>query len=221
MVKERTRKGRGRDHQKINLIRNKISNGVKDRIMQRRKNYLVKKRFQFDFILKFIILLVLESVLSAGLFMYVSSDTLTTGYLNYVLKIERTPAFFLVPFILITAIVVIGIGMAGMAVFILLSHRIAGPLYRFEKILGQVEGGDLTTRINLRKTDQLVELKESLNVFINSLDRRMGKIKVILEEARTLASGKDDPQNLARLETTIGRLKDEIGHFKVTPNSKE
>lgn len=184
--------------------------------MQNRKNYFVKKGFQMNFLLRFLVLLILESILIAGLLMFVSGDTITTGYVNSILKIESTPYFFMVPFILITAIVMVGIGMAGMVVFILLSHRIAGPLYRFEKMLGQVEGGDLTTRISLRKTDQLVELKNSLNVFINSLDGRMGKIKRILEEAKTLLSKKEDPQTMTKLEAVISRLKDEIEHFKVT-----
>jgi methyl-accepting chemotaxis protein len=186
-----------------------------------RKNYLVKRRFQMNFILAFIVLLVLESLLIAGLFMHVSSDTLTTGYFNSTLRIERTPSYFLVPLILITAIVVGGIGITGMVVFILLSHRIAGPLYRFETILGQIERGDLTTRVDLRRTDQLAELKGSLNVFIDSLDGRMGKVKLILEEAKTLLSKKGDPETLTKLEAVIDRLKDEIEHFKVTSNSKE
>lgn len=186
--------------------------------MQIRKNYFVKKEFQMNFLLRFVALLVLESVLIAGLFMYVSTNTLTTGYMDYTLKIERTANFFLIPFILIAAMVVIGIGITGMIMFILLSHRIAGPLYRFEKILGQVEGGDLTTRVSLRKTDQLMALKGSLNVFIDSLDGRMGKVKRILEEAKALLSKKEDPQAMDKLEAVISRLKDEIEHFKVTSN---
>lgn len=178
--------------------------------MRMRKNYFVKKRFQMNFLLRFLVLLVLESVLIAGLFMYVSTNTLTTGYMDYTLKIERTANFFFIPFLLITAIVVVGIGITGMVMFILLSHRIAGPLYRFEKILGQIEEGDLTTRVSLRKTDQLMALKESLNTFIDSLDGRMGKIRGILEETKVLLSKKEDPQTLPRLEAAIGRLKDEI-----------
>ena len=90
-----------------------------------------------------------------------------------------------------------------------------------EKILEQIDGGDLTTRVALRKTDQLADLKGSLNVFINSLDGRMGRIKLILEEARTLLSRKEDPKTLAKLEATIARLKDEIEHFKVTSKREE
>jgi methyl-accepting chemotaxis protein len=163
-------------------------------------------------------LLALESLLIAGLFIYVSSDTITTGYSGSTLTVESTPDFFFVQMLFIIAIVVIGMAMAGMVVFILLSHRIAGPLYRFEKILGQIERGDLTTRVNLRKTDQLIELKDALNMFIGSLDKRMSGIKKNLEEARRLIDKKEDPAAMDKLKKTLELVKEEIGHFKVTSN---
>lgn len=184
--------------------------------MIRRKNYFIKKKFQVNFFYKFLIALLLESLLIAGLFMYVSNNTITTGYLDSILKIERTPNFFSVSFLLITLIVVVGVGVVGLAVFILLSHRIAGPLYRFEKTLKDIESGDLTTRIDLRRTDQLTELKEALNILVNSLDKHVGRVKTNLAEMEQIISKKDDPEAISKLNKAITKLKDEIGHFKVT-----
>ena len=161
--------------------RETIEGQDKDKPMIRRKNYFIKKRFQMGFIYRFILLLLLESLLIAGLFMYISSDTLTTGYFNYILKIERTSDFFFISFLLITSIVVIGMAMIGMAVFILLSHRIAGPLYRFEKDLAEMAQGDLTKRIALRKTDQLTELKEALNISEEFIGKEIKDVEKELE----------------------------------------
>jgi len=189
--------------------------------MFRRKNYFIKRNFQVNFISKFLILILLEAILIVGLFMHVSNNTLTTGYFDSILTIERTPDFFFVPIILIMLIVAIGIGIAGMVVFIMLSHRIAGPLYRFEKDLTEVGSGDLTKRINLRKTDQLAELKESLNIFIDSLDQRMSRIKNNLSELQELVSKKDEPGNTEKIYKMIEVLNDEIEHFKVTSEPNE
>ena len=115
--------------------------------MIRRTNYFIKKGFQFNFAAKFILLILLEAGLIAVLFMQVSGNTITTGYYDSILTIDRTPKFFLTPLLLIVLITAVGIGLSGMIVFILLSHRIAGPLYRFEKDLGDVSYGDLTKRI--------------------------------------------------------------------------
>ena len=162
------------------------------------------------------LLLIVESVLIVGLFMYLSHNTLTTGYLNSVLSVERTGDFFLVPFILMTLIIVLGVSLAGMAVFILLSHRIAGPLYRFEKVLGQLSDGDLTTRVRLRNTDQLRELQDSLNLFIENLARRLGAVKAKLEETQELLRSKD-PDAASKLNRKLDEIKDEINRFK-TPD---
>jgi len=188
--------------------------------MQTRKNYFIKKKFQLNFLLKFVILLLIESFLIAGLFMYVSNDTITTGYLNSTLRIEKTPDFFFVSLLLIVLIVVIGIGIAAMVIFLLLSHRIAGPLYRFEKTLKEAEGGDLTARIDLRKTDELTKLKESINSAFGSMDSRFGRIKKGLFELEELLSKPDDPQAVSKARSKINMIKDEIGYFKVSQFQK-
>lgn len=183
----------------------------------RRKNYFIKKRFQMNFFYKFILLLVLESILIVSFFWYISGNTLTTGYLDSVLRIERTGDFFLVPFVLMTLIVVLGISLAGMVIFILLSHRIAGPLYRFEKVLEQLRDGDLTTTVHLRSTDQLLELQNSLNSFIETLTKRISVIKTKLEETEELIHSKD-PDLISKLNQKLNEIKDEISRFKIPPD---
>jgi len=187
-----------------------------------RKNYFIKKGFQFNFALKFALLIAFEALLIAVLLMQVSGNTLTTGYTNSILTIERTQNFFFMPLVLIIFIAAIGIGLAGMIVFILLSHKIAGPLYRFEKDLQDIGYGDLTKRISLRKTDQLTELKESLNSLVNTFDVRVGKIKSILAELKDLASKNENEQGVtARIKVALKKLEEEVDRFKVTSGPGE
>lgn len=186
----------------------------------RRKNYFIKKKFQLKFIASFIALLLVESLLIAVLFINVSTNTVTTGYANAILKVAKTSDFFLISFLLITLIAVVGMGLAGMVIFILLSHRIAGPLFRFEATLKDIEAGDLTKRINLRKSDQILELKEALNLLIDSLDRRMSKIKIGLLELRALLSKKDDPHSDAKIKSVIETLEHELESFRVSSDKK-
>ncbi len=188
--------------------------------MEKRKNYFIKKKFQMNFIIKLGLLLLLESVLILALFLYISDDTLTTGYSQSILRVENTQNFFLIPFTLITLICFVAIGLAGMVVFTLLSHRIAGPLYRFEQMLQQVGEGDLTTNVNLRKKDQLKEFEKLINVFVDTLDNRMGNIKRDLEQAQKLVSKVNDPDAASELNNKLNAIKDEINHFKVTSDIK-
>jgi len=189
--------------------------------MIQRKNYFIKKKFQVNFISKFITLIIVEAILIAGLFIYITRDTLTTGYFNSTLTVERTPSFFLIPVLLVMLMVAVGVGIAGMVIFILLSHRIAGPLYRFEKDLEEICSGNLTKRINLRKTDQLAELKESLNAVVGSLDHRMSRLKSITAELKGLLSQEINPANAEKIYGAVERLKNEIDHFKVTSGPNE
>ncbi|MBP7055569.1 MAG: methyl-accepting chemotaxis protein [Candidatus Omnitrophica bacterium] len=181
--------------------------------MQRRRNYFIKKRFQFSFAAGFVVLLLLESLLIAAFLVNLSNNTITTGYSGSVLRVERTSDFFLTSFMLGTFIVAGAVAIAGMLIFILLSHRIAGPLYRFEKTVKDIEAGDLTARISLRKKDEIIALKEALNVFVDSMDKRIGRIKRSLHEIRVLHAEKADPEVVGR---KIAALEDEVKHFKVT-----
>jgi len=182
---------------------------------QQRKNYLIKREFQLNFFWKFFALLLLESALLIGLFMYLSRNTLTTGYFNSVLTIERTQDFFLVPFLLLTFIILVGIGMAGMMVFMLLSHRIAGPIYRFENVLKQIQDGDLSGDVRLRKDDQLVEFEEALNALKISLKVRIQNIKKDLNDLQELLVRKDDPNTAAQIRETVNRIQTQLNHFKI------
>ncbi|OGX24647.1 MAG: hypothetical protein A2Y03_03065 [Omnitrophica WOR_2 bacterium GWF2_38_59] len=188
--------------------------------MQRRRNYFIKKKFQMNFIVKFGLLLLLESILIIALFMYISKNTLTTGYAHSILKVENTQNFFIIPFTLVSLICFTAIGLAGMIVFTLFSHRIAGPLYRFEKILQQIGAGDLTANIKLRKKDQLEEFEKLINILVNTLDNRMGSIKRNLEQAQELLLKIDDPEAVSELNKKFNLIKDEINHFKVTADLK-
>ncbi len=189
--------------------------------MLRRKNFLINKRFQFTFLAPFVVLLILESVLIVGLFFYLSQDTLTTGYVDSVLRVERTQNFFFVPFLLVTLIAALGLAMTGMVIFAVLSHRLAGPVYRFEKVLEQVEGGNLTTRVHLRKTDQFTDMEKAMNRFIVSLNRRIGGIKTELAEAKNILSKKDDPAILAKISEKVNLIAEDVKHFKVMSEAND
>ncbi|MDE1976227.1 MAG: methyl-accepting chemotaxis protein [Elusimicrobia bacterium] len=50
-----------------------------------------------------------------------------------------------------------------------ISHRFAGPIYRFEKSADIVASGDLTHRVSLRTGDELKELQDKFNAMLAAL----------------------------------------------------
>jgi hypothetical protein len=61
------------------------------------------------------------------------------------------------------------------AVGILATHRIAGPIYRFETYLGQVARGEDVGPCRLRKGDELQELCQRINEAVTALRESSGK----------------------------------------------
>lgn len=181
-----------------------------------RKNYFIKKAFQAKFIIAFILLLLLEAFLIAALFMRASGGTLTTGFSGSHFVIESTSSFFIASFTLIVLAVGTAIAMAGVLLFLFLSHRIAGPLYRFEKTLAEVSLGNLSGRIRLRKNDQLKKLQGSFNETLEKLDQSIGEIKKELDLMSRTALEIDDEKARQTLEKHISQLKEKISFFRTS-----
>ena len=194
----------------------------------RRRNYFIKKKFQIDFSVKFLIIIVIEAVLAIGLFLYLSKGTLTTGYLGSELKIASTYDFFL-PMLLFSNLIIVGAtGIIGIAALIFLSHRLAGPLYRFEKALGDLSKGYLAQRFKLREKDQFMELQNSINELANVLDMNVGAIKSgiagiskLVSEMQAAAasnpSAKEDmASRLPEISKKLQELKETADYFKTS-----
>ena len=139
-----------------------------------RKNYFIKS-FQTGLVMKFVFLVLLESALIFGVFMFLAKNTITTGYSNSILTLNSSQEFFFAPFIGLCLIVSICVSISGLIALMFVSHRVAGPIYRFEKILETLNRGDLTANITLRKDDDCIELRNLLEDFVASLNRRVNK----------------------------------------------
>ncbi|MFN3395547.1 MAG: HAMP domain-containing protein [Thermodesulfovibrionales bacterium] len=66
-----------------------------------------------------------------------------------------------------------------------LSHRIAGPLYRFEISIEEIIKGNLSFRIKLRKKDEAKELAEAMNRMIETLSSYISQIRAITDDIET------------------------------------
>jgi methyl-accepting chemotaxis protein len=52
-----------------------------------------------------------------------------------------------------------------------ISHRLAGPVFKIEKTCGEIGKGDLSRKVCLRKGDQMVDLKDAVNGMTDSLEK--------------------------------------------------
>ena len=85
---------------------------------------------------------------------------------------------------------------------LILSHRIAGPLYRFRKVLEAAEQGDFS-QVSIRKNDYLTREVQSINQMFRAINGKNATIRERSEEALGL---------LPRLQECAG-LQQPLGYL--------
>jgi len=162
----------------------------------KRRIYFIKKNFQFKFILKFCAVIFIGAVISTGLLFLLSKGTLTSSFHESRLVITNT-SLAILPAVIYTNLITLGlITLASIAVTLLVSHKLAGPMFRFEKDLEVIGKGDLTGTTRLRKRDQMTRFAESLNKMTVSLHDKISDIQKDVEQLEKSASQKDVPKEI-------------------------
>lgn len=179
----------------------------------RRRHYFVKKDYQFKFILKFCLLILIGAMISTVLLFLFSQGTLTTSFQQSRLVIKNT-AVAIFPAVIYTNLITLGlITLATICVTLFVSHKLAGPMFRFEKELEEIGKGDLTKKISLRKKDQLKDMGESLNKMIEGLHEKVLAAQTELEHIIDSASKQNAPGGLIQ---ELNHLHQKIGSsFKI------
>ena len=83
---------------------------------------------------------------------------------------------------------------------IFLTHKIAGPLFRFTKTFQSLSQGDLTLRIQLRKWDEAKGLALEFNQMMLALDQKISTVK-------KLAQNKSSDETLKQIQKELTYFK--------------
>ena len=173
----------------------------------RRRTYFIKKDFQFRFIVKFCLLVLAGAMVSTAILAYFSNETLTSTYENSRLVIEKTSVAILPAVIYTNLITLVLISAAAIAVTLLVSHKLAGPMFRFEADLKIIGEGDLTKVVRLRKADQLTDLVQSLNGMTAGLHDKVARIRAEVAQIRDfVAHGQDAGTVEQRLDAILEQI---------------
>ncbi|MDD5166302.1 MAG: methyl-accepting chemotaxis protein [Candidatus Omnitrophica bacterium] len=142
-----------------------------------RKSYLIEKEFQTKFILKFCALVAAGGLLFIGILYLLLMQSTTVSIVDSRVAV-RTTADFILPILVQTVVIVtVIVSLATIAVTLFISHKIAGPLYRFKKVLQELESGDFTSDFRLRHMDQLQELAGVFNSMVKKIREELKQLK--------------------------------------------
>ena len=129
----------------------------------KRRNFYIDKDFQTKFILKFCGLVAGGALLTICL-LYVFAQCATTVAIVNARVTVASAADYILPLLVQTVVITtIIVGIAAGAVTLFVSHKIAGPLFRFKQTLKELSAGNFTNQVRLRKGDQLTDLQEEFN----------------------------------------------------------
>ncbi|MBO7238371.1 MAG: HAMP domain-containing protein [Elusimicrobiaceae bacterium] len=138
----------------------------------KRRTIFVKKNLQLRYML-----LIILSVLSGLLIIaYELTFTLNEAFDKYPVLLQplydQFPSMaysFIYKLIIYVVFVVL--------ISAILSHKMAGPVYRFEQTCKAIAKGDFSQRVHLRKGDQLTELQEEFNKMMDRVEAEINKKK--------------------------------------------
>ncbi len=185
---------------------------MQNKSRNRRRNYFIDKRFQRNFILKFCVLVVIGSIISGAIIYAMSMSTVTTTFENSRLKIKTTADYILPAVLLSSVIVIFLIGIAAIIITLFTSHKIAGPLYRIEQDIKEIESGNLQKKISLRHSDEIKRLAEGLNDMTQAIRTDMDEVKKDVREVETIIKSSDGVP--LKANEKIKNIKSILAKFK-------
>jgi methyl-accepting chemotaxis protein len=155
----------------------------------RRRNYFIRKDFQGRFILRFFLAILIGAAVFASILSVFSAHTMTVTYEDFRLTVDRTPKALFLHIIRAYGVYIVLLGIVASVISLFLSHRIAGPIFRFERSVEEITRGNLSFRIALRSKDEGKELAELMNTMLDTLSGRLREISRHADAARSGIAG--------------------------------
>lgn len=136
----------------------------------KRRTIFIKKKLQFSYML-----LIILSVL-AGLLIMAFELTFTLNDIFDKYPVLLQPIYDVFPSIAFGFIYKIVIYVIFVVLIsAIVSHKMAGPVYRFEQTCKAIAKGDFSQRVHLRKGDQLMDLQDEFNHMMDRIEEELKK----------------------------------------------
>ena len=173
-------------------------------VIRQRKKYFIKPGFQSRLTAIMILLVIIVANLVGALtyfFAYEQFEALikTNNMLDDIVVATKG----LLPGVLISELV--SIFVVGF-LCIKITHTIAGPVYRMERVARGIGEGDLTNFIKLRQKDELKDLADSMNEMTMGLRNRVINLKENVAEIHEGIENAKNNKNIANLDEVLQKV---------------
>lgn len=184
---------------------------------RRRTRLLILTKFQIRYI-SLILVFMFSTALITGYTVYVTTwmmfgEKLAAVYPQGLLLdiVKKINMVLLLRLIFLTPLVVL--------IGLVLSNKIAGPMYNIKRFLRKVASGNYETRLRLRRNDELQDLGRELNCLLSKLRserdlrrQELSTVKDQIDEIETIVTV--NAGDTERLLSSIRKLRKEAGEIK-------
>lgn len=188
----------------------------------RRRNYFIKRELQGRFIFSFFVFVIAGGFFLTFIFSLLSADTLTIVYKNDTLQLGKTPLVLFKEILGAHWIFLVTGGLLVVVASMFLTHRVAGPIYRFEKSLEEMNRGNFALDIRLRSKDEGKEVARMLNELNTMLSHNLGEIRELAEgisahlaQVRGAKANTPAGEDLDKAIVQNEKLRDILNAFKL------
>jgi methyl-accepting chemotaxis protein len=159
----------------------------------KRKRLLVDTEFQFRYLMTWILL---TMSLLAGL-------VLASLSVLYLFNTQQLLKYF----IWVNALCAATITAVSVYYIVLLSHRIAGPAFRLQRLIKEMATGRRGFRIHLRRKDYLKHIATALNELLESLEKKEARVN---ELGRAVGELSHNGHDVGQVHDVAGQVSREL-----------
>lgn len=174
---------------------------------RRRRILFIDKKFQTKFIVNFCALVVAAGLIMTVLLYLFTMRSQTVSFVNSRVVVQTTADFLLPLLIQTVCAMMIIIGLATIAVTLLVSHKIAGPLYRLKKVVRLLGEGDFSNDFRIRRKDQLQDLASAFNDMIVKLRERLKALEKDIRDIKDKSNNISEEDIVEHKKAALKELK--------------
>lgn len=174
---------------------------------------MFERGYRLRFIVRLCLAFAAGAVALYAIFYFVLSRPLTGDY-SGVFHALRNLSVFLRPVIAVAVLVyVLLVCGAIAAVCVYGLHKVAGPLYRMERVMEEIRNGSPTRTVSFREGDQIEPLARAFNGWIGKLRQDRNRWTAAMEDAeRECLQG--DATCRARMEQALREIVTDTSRYR-------
>ena len=142
----------------------------------KRKRYLVNRRYQLGLALLllsilFVVVIVAVFLTHYSLLSIIVDNSIRSGTPHTAVQLINMAMRPLIVVVIIILIIFVLVALY----LIYVTHRTAGPLYQLKQAMDKVGKGDFSTKIQIRREDEIHDVAMSFNRMVEDLKKKFGQ----------------------------------------------